>query len=73
MRTAEIDGLQWKYVDFERCETLIRETLVNGELEYTKTDSSQRAIKMTDMVWDALLDQREVTGDQQFVFVNRNG
>lgn len=73
MRTAEIDGLQWKYVDFDRCEILIRETLVNGELEYTKTDSSQRAIKMTDMVRDALLDQREVTGDQQFVFVNRNG
>lgn len=47
MRTAEIDGLQWRYVDFERGEILIRETLVNGEIEYTKTDGSQRAIKMT--------------------------
>ena len=73
MRSAEIDGLQWKYVDFERGEILIRETLVNGEMEYTKTDGSQRAIKMTDMVRDALLDQREVTGDKQFVFVNCNG
>ena len=73
MRSAEIDGLQWKYVDFDRGEILIRETLVDGEMEYTKTDGSQRAIKMTDMVRDALFDQREVTGDKQFVFVNRNG
>ena len=28
---------------------------------------------VTDMVRDALFDQREVTGDKQFVFVNRNG
>lgn len=73
MRTAEIDGLQWKYVDFARGEILIRETLVNGEEEYTKTDGSQRAIKMTDLVRDALLDQREITGEHKYVFVNRNG
>ena len=40
MRSAEIDGLQWKYVDFERGEILSHETLVNGEMEYTKTDGS---------------------------------
>jgi integrase len=52
---------------------VIRETLVNGEEEYTKTDGSQRAIKMTDLVRDALLDQREITGEHKYVFVNRNG
>jgi integrase len=50
-----------------------RETLVNGIVEYTKTDESQRAIKMTDLVRDALLDQREITGKHKYVFVNRLG
>ena len=31
MRTGEIDGLKWKYVDFERRQILIRETIVYGE------------------------------------------
>lgn len=34
MRTGEIDGLQWKYVDFERRQILVRETVVNGDLTY---------------------------------------
>ena len=38
MRTGEVDGLKWQYVDFERREILIRETRVNGQPEYTKTD-----------------------------------
>ena len=31
LRTGEIDGLKWKYVDFSRRLILIRETLVAGE------------------------------------------
>jgi integrase len=44
MRTGEIDGLQWKNVDFKNKQILIREALVRGSLEYTKTDGSQREI-----------------------------
>jgi integrase len=47
MRTGECHGLKWKYVDFENRLILIRETFVLGEDEYTKTDSSQRDIQMT--------------------------
>lgn len=46
MRTGEIDGLKWEHVDFEGQEILVRETLINGETEYTKTDGSQREIPM---------------------------
>ena len=46
MRTGEVDGLKWEYVDFERREILVRETLIAGETEYTKTDGSQREIPM---------------------------
>lgn len=33
MRTSEIDGLKWRYVNFDRREILIEETLVNGEVD----------------------------------------
>lgn len=74
MRTAEVDGLQWKFVDFDRGQILIRETWVHDRLEYTKTDGSQREIDMSEPVRAALLDQRERTGSSEtgFVFQGRN-
>ncbi len=73
MRTAEIDGLQWKYVDFERRQILIRETWVGGKLDYTKNDGSQREIDMSGPVYESLLEQKQRTGDRQFVFCTRDG
>ncbi|MBW2941378.1 Arm DNA-binding domain-containing protein [Zhongshania aquimaris] len=73
MRTGEIDGLMWKYVDFERREILIRETWVMGQMEYTKNDGSQREIQMSQPVYDALLAQRDATSEYAYVFCNRLG
>ncbi len=73
MRTGELHGLQWKYVDFEHRQILVRETFVRGNLEYTKTDGSQREIAMSEPVHEALLAQRQRTGDQPFVFSSANG
>lgn len=74
MRTGEIDGLKWEYVDFEKREILIRETLVNGQTEYTKTDGSQREIPMFGPVYQALKNQYEATGKlSKYVFCNREG
>lgn len=74
MRTGEIDGLQWKYVNFENRLILVRETVVGGEEEYTKTDGSQRDIQMSQLVFDALKAQFEATGKlSKFVFCNRLG
>lgn len=74
MRTGEIDGLQWKYVDFERRLILVRETIVAGEEEYTKTDGSQRDIQMSQLVYDALREQEHGTRAlSKFVFCNREG
>lgn len=72
MRTGEIDGLQWQYVDMERRLILIRETVVDGEITYTKNDGSQREIRMSQPVYDAFLQQRVYTGGKKFVFGNRN-
>lgn len=74
MRSGEVDGLQWKYVDFERRLILIRETRVLGEDEYTKTDSSQRDIQMSAPVFDALKRQQAATRTlSRYVFCNREG
>lgn len=73
MRTGEINGLKWKYVDFERRQILVRETIVQGEEEYTKTDGSQREIEMSQPVYDALMAQKKVTGHRTLVFCNREG
>lgn len=74
MRTGEVDGLKWKYIDFEKRMILVRETIVMGEDEYTKNDSSQRDIRMSQVVYDALKAQEQITfGKCEHVFCNRNG
>ena len=73
LRTAEIDGLQWQYVDFSRRQILIRKAIVDGEMVETKNDSSFRTVDMSTRVYDALLDQKVTTGTQQFVFCNTAG
>lgn len=74
MRTGEIDGLRWKYIDFNRREILIRETLVRMREEDTKTPGSVREIQMSEPVYNALKAQWEITGKKSaFVFCNRSG
>ena len=74
MRTGEVHGLKWKYVDFEHRLILVRETVVDGEETYTKTDSSQREIQMSQLVYDALKEQEKGTRQlSDFVFCNRDG
>jgi integrase len=74
MRTGEVHGLKWKYVDFDLRIIRVRETFVLGEDEYTKTDGSQRDIQMSQPVFDALQRQFLVTGKaSDYVFCNRQG
>ena len=74
MRTGEIDGLKWEYVDFNRRVISVRETLVAGKAEYTKTDGSQREITMLGPVYNALKDQYQATGHlSAYVFCNAEG
>lgn len=74
MRTGEVNGLKWKYVDFDRRLLLVRETYVLGGDEYTKTDGSQREIRMSQPVVEALARQHQVThGKSEYVFCNMLG
>lgn len=75
MRTGEVDGLKWKYVDFERRLIMIRETIVMGlEDEDTKTLESARDIQMSQVVFDALTRQKARTGQfRSYIFCNQEG
>jgi integrase len=74
MRTGEIDGLKWRYVDFERRLILVRETVVKGEPDTTKTYESARDIEVTQAVCDALKALYGATGHlSEYVFCNRDG
>ncbi len=73
MRTGEIDGLKWKYVDFEKRVIFVRETFTAGKEDYTKNDASQRDIAMSQPVYEALKRQFDATGKfSKFVFCNRD-
>jgi len=74
MRSGEVHGLKWNFVDFDRRQILVRETFTQGEQDGTKTDGSMREITMSQQVFDALTAQQDLTrhlGD--YVFCSRNG
>ena len=73
LRSGEVTGLRWKYVDFERKQILIRETFVAGRVEYTKNDGSQRVVDITLPIEEALRAQWKLTGDKEYVFCTRSG
>jgi len=73
MRTAEIDGLKWKYVDFKNKRIQIRETWQGGQWVSPKTESSVRDIEMSSIVEEALLAQKERTGSRELVFCSKKG
>lgn len=74
VRTSEIDGLKWQYVDFKNRHIHIRETLVGGHHDTTKTVYSQRTIEMSNMVFNALKEQHDITSKiSPFVFCTRDG
>lgn len=73
MRTAEIDGLKWQFVNLDRNEILIQETLVDGNVETPKTSASYRSIQLSQPVVEALKRQRKVTGHKTYVFCNASG
>lgn len=75
MRTGEINGLKWKYVDFEKELILVREVFSSGKAEENaKTESSLRDIPMLPMVKEALRAQwEERNPESEYVFSTRDG
>jgi len=70
VRTSEIDGLKWRFVDFGGRQIHVAEALVKGEQVGTKTPASERHIDTSSVVEAALRRQFERTGagDAEYVF-----
>jgi len=73
MRTGEVDGLKWKYVDFDNRIIQVRESIVLGEETQTKTIFSLRDIQMSEPVFQALKNMENRTSQYTYVFVNQVG
>lgn len=75
MRTGEINGLKWKYVDFDQGLILVREVFSAGQSEENaKNESSLRDIPMLPIVREALEAHRQSRNhDHEYVFCSREG
>lgn len=72
LRTGEVYGLKWKYVNELHKQIQVMETLVNGKLtEVPKTDAGIRKIQLNSYSLAAIDAQRNRTNDPEaFVFQN---
>lgn len=69
LRTGEIDGLKWRYVDFDKRLIVVQETIVDGEQEIPKVHASYREVQMCEPVRAALQRQTEQTAKiSEYVF-----
>ncbi len=73
MRFGEMAALKWKNVDLQRGLIKVRETRVNGEEGRPKTKKSKRDVEILSMVKQALLDQKKITGKDDYVFRDSSG
>lgn len=76
LRSSEVDALRWEHIDIAQNRIHVREALVKGHLERTKTDGSTRSIQINQLVCDALTAQSEVSGHRGLmglVFCNAKG
>lgn len=76
MRSAEINGLLWKHIDFQMNQILVRQSLVRGEIQTTKTDGSEREILMNSPLKSHLESHRKnnpMARLDDFVFMTPRG
>lgn len=75
LRTGEINGLKWKYVDFENRLILVREVFSAGVAEKNaKSEDSIRDVPMLPMVKEALMNQwASRNPESEYVFCSKDG
>ncbi|TDF38490.1 site-specific integrase [Alteromonadaceae bacterium M269] len=74
LRTAELHGLRWRNVDFIGRKIRINESLIDGELDQTKSKSSDRFVDMNDLVHAAFVRLKDANkaSANSFVFINND-
>ncbi len=72
MRSGEMIGLRWSDINFTRGEISISQAIRMGEISSTKTVASKRTIDIIGSLVPFLLEQKKLTGDCEYVFVNES-
>lgn len=76
IRAGELLGLRWFNIDFLRRRITITHSLWRGNLQTTKTESSDRTLAMPDLLVKTLFEHRSVSDFEQpddFVFCQGDG
>ena len=74
MRSGEIFGLRWRYVDFEERSILVAETVYQGRSSMPKTRASNRKVFIGDLALEALNRLKSSGGEPDgFVFCTSKG
>jgi len=74
MRSGEIFGLRWRYVDFEERSILVAETVYQGRSSMPKTKASNRKVFIQDLALEALKQLKSSgSGPDDFVFCTPKG
>jgi integrase len=69
-RPGEIIALQWDDIDFERKIIKIYKTRMRDKEGDTKTLASTREVDLLPQAEEALMDQKLITGEEGYIFVN---
>lgn len=72
LRTGEMLALKWENVDLENKKIHVKHTMLDGELQPTKTKESTRTIYLLEKALEALEDQKKHITEDGFVFHNPN-
>jgi integrase len=76
LRVGEILGLRWEYVDFERKQIHVRQTVYRGTVGTPKTKRSRRSVPMPEYLYNELAAhyrRSEQRDGPELVFQTRNG
>lgn len=76
LRVSELLGLQWRDINFDKLEVKIQRSLVEGEVNPTKTEASEKPLPLDPDMADLLLAHKRRKGqvaDSDFVFAGRSG
>jgi len=72
MRSGEMLALRWRDIDFLRCEIHISQSIRMGRISSTKTTASKRVIDIIGSLMPYLQEQKKLTGDCEYIFVNED-
>lgn len=76
LRVCELIGLCWSDIDFDNLTVSVRRSVVEGEINPTKTEASEAALPLDPELATALLDHRRrsvYVGSDDFVFASSLG